>query len=284
MDFATALVRSGVATRWLTGNYFAATLTTDRLQDVERAGSHPAPVNYDFAPVLYYFHLRHWASQFDSTPYWLLILFSLGVAIYLVRLRPIARLIFASGFAASALEVVFLLAMQTLAGSVYRQVAWVVTVFMGGLAVGAWKATRQIDRPSLSASHPPGTEERRARSLCILGVCVAGLAALVPVALPALARLNALPTGSRATQMLILLLVFCLAGIVGAQFPLANAVETAKHPAAGLYTADFIGASLGALGTSIWLLPLFGTAGVSWITAGLNLIAALLVFRTKAFA
>ncbi len=287
-DFKAVLERSGVPTRWLTGNYFAATLSSDRLQDLERAASHPAPANHDFAPSLFYFHLRHWASQFDSTPNWILILFALGTAVYILRLRPVARLILASGFAASALEVILLLAVQTLVGSVYRQVAWVVTIFMAGLAVGAWRAARRVDGVLLASGDPlaaegVGTRKSQAR-LCVLGLYVAAFAALVPVLLPALAKLNALSSGSVVTQVIILLLAFCLAGIVGAQFPLANAVETAKHPAAALYTADFVGASLGALVTSTWLLPLLGASGICWITAGLNGIAALLVFRTRAFA
>src|ERR1039458_8016330 len=48
-----------------------------------------------------------------------------------------ALVLFASGFAGSALEVVLLLAFQVLCGSVYHQVGVIVTVFMGGLAVGA---------------------------------------------------------------------------------------------------------------------------------------------------
>ncbi|MPN46808.1 hypothetical protein SDC9_194407 [bioreactor metagenome] len=118
----------------------------------------------------------------------------------------------------------------------------------------------------------------------MLGLCVAGFAVLVPALLPGWAGLSAPSSGSLVAQAVILLLAFCLAGVVGAQFPLANADETAKHPAAALYTADFVGASLGALVTSTWLLPSFGVAGVCWITAGLNGIAALLVYRTRPYA
>ena len=61
---------------------------------------------------------------------------------YLVRLRGSAFVLFASGFAASALEVVLLLAFQVLCGSVYHQVGVIVTVFMAGLALGALIANR----------------------------------------------------------------------------------------------------------------------------------------------
>ena len=57
-----------------------------------------------------------------------------------------ALVLFASGFAGSALEVVLLLAFQVLCGSVYHQVGVIVTVFMVGLAVGAVWANRCSQR------------------------------------------------------------------------------------------------------------------------------------------
>jgi predicted membrane-bound spermidine synthase len=174
--------------------------------------------------------------------------------------------------------------MQILAGSVYRQVAWVVTIFMAGLAVGALAATRWLEEP------PPATGEATASGhlcpsfvLCLSALGVAAFALLLPVLLPALARLAALRAGEIATQGIILLFTFGLAALVGAQFPLANALAAASHAAARLYTADFVGASIGALLTSAWLVPAAGVAGVCWITGGLNLLAALGVFRKKGF-
>ena len=65
---------------------------------------------------------------------------------YLVRLRGSALVLFASGFAASALEIVLLLAFQVLCGSVYHQVGIIVTVFMGGVAAGAFLTNRSAER------------------------------------------------------------------------------------------------------------------------------------------
>jgi len=80
----------------------------------------------------------------------------------------------------------------------------------------------------------------------------------------------------------VLLVTFLLASLVGAQFPLANALSPeSQNPAARLYAAEFLGAALGALLTSCWLLPLAGVNGVCWISSGLNLAAALLLFLTQ---
>jgi hypothetical protein len=207
--------------------------------------------------------------------------------------------IFASGFAGSALEMVLLLGMQTLAGSAYQQVVWVVTLFMAGLAVGAWASTRRIQLLTAGT----GRQTKRPPShvaLCLLAVAIAAAAALLPMLLPAMAHLAGRRGSQLVVQGILLVYTFGLAAIVGAQFPLANVLlgaaqrnplsESVGDPgaeinsgvgAARLYTADFVGASLGALSTGLWLVPLLGVAGVCWISAGLNLIAALLLLRRK---
>jgi predicted membrane-bound spermidine synthase len=70
---------------------------------------------------------------------------------------------------------------------------------------------------------------------------------------------------------------------VGAQFPLANRLQfdgTATG-ASRLYTADFVGASLGALLASTLLIPLVGVTGVCLLTAALNALAGGVLFWRK---
>ena len=58
------------------------------------------------------------------------------------------------------------------------------------------------------------------------------------------------------------------------QFPLANRLEFdgTVAGASRLYTADFVGAFLGALLASTLLIPLIGVTGVCLLTAALNLL------------
>jgi predicted membrane-bound spermidine synthase len=70
------------------------------------------------------------------------------------------------------------------------------------------------------------------------------------------------------------------------QFPLANKLEfdgTASG-ASRLYTADFVGAFLGALLACTLLIPLIGVLGACLLTAGLNTVAALVGRRRRATA
>jgi len=136
-DIAARLEQRGIQTRLVNRHYLSAMLTPDRMQALANATTQPVAVNRDFSPVLYYYHLRHWLSQFDARFGLAEAALLLGLGFYVVRLRGSALVLFASGFAASTLEVVLLLAFQILCGSVYHQVGVIVTVFMAGLALGA---------------------------------------------------------------------------------------------------------------------------------------------------
>ena len=170
-------------------------LTADRMADMRRAVAQPAAMNRDFSPVLYYYHLRHWMSQFKVGFGVLQVVLLLLLGVYLVRLRGAALVLFASGFAASALEVVLLLAFQVLCGSVYHQVGVIVTVFMAGLALGAWRTNQCLDGrdalPRVRADRQVGPTKftgRRAAILALLALAIAGYAVLLPLLLPLLNR------------------------------------------------------------------------------------------------
>ena len=177
---------------------------------------------------------------------------------YVVRVRGSAFVLFASGFAASAMEMVLLLAFQVICGSVYHQVGIIVTVFMAGLALGALVTNRlaSLGRGSLSW----------------FALGIAGYAVLLPLLLPPLDRMGGSAASLVMVKAIVALLTLVLAVLVGMQFPLANRLEFdgTAFGASRLYTADFVGAFLGALLTCTLLIPLIGVGGVCLLTAALN--------------
>lgn len=290
LDIAARLEQRGLATKLVNRHYLDAMLAPDRLADLDRAVVQPAKINTDFSPALYYYHLRHWLSQFAERARLLGAILLVLLAVYLGRLRAVPRLVFAAGFAAMAIEVVLLLAFQALYGSLYQQVGLLVTVFMAGLATGAWRANRSQSSAGILASQPPRRtepaspalpESARApatRPVALLSTAIAGLAAALPLILPHLGRFSP-PVG----QGIILFCTFLVALLAGWQFPLAGAIEPggAALAASRLYTADLAGASLGALLVSALLVPLVGVTAVCLLTAGLNLAAAALAWSSS---
>jgi spermidine synthase len=315
-DIARRIEQRGVETKLVKRQYLEAMLAADRMADLTRAVAQPAALNEDFNPVLYYHHLRHWMSQFETGigPVQVLLLVLLGV--YLVRLRGAAPVLFASGFAGTALEIVLLLAFQVLCGSVYHQVGVIVTVFMAGLALGAWLAglircgeagmrergclSRSRSAPANGAESSPATApatccgwDTRAPEepqnlaalhntrtlLALLAAGIAVLAASLPFVLFWLNRPGGSGASVQAVKAIIALLTLVLATLAGMQFPLANRLEFDETltGASRLYTADFMGAFLGALLASTWLIPLIGVTRVCLLVAALNVLGGMVM-------
>jgi spermidine synthase len=280
-DIAGRLAQRRISTQLVNPHYLGAMLAPDRLADMRRATEQPAAINRDFSPVLYYYHLVHWLSQF-KVRFGLLagLLAGLFLAcLVLLGRRAVALgagavvgplVLFASGFAASALEVVLLLGFQILHGTLYRQIGVIVTLFMAGLAVGAYWTNRWA-------------QGWGRRALGILAGAIAVLAALLPLLLSGLGRLGHPAFAALGAQAGIPLLALVLAALVGMQFPLASRLEC-RDPAATaarLYTADFLGACLGAFLASTLLLPLLGVTATCLLTAGLNLVAGAVAWLTN---
>ncbi len=295
-DIALRIEQQGIKTKLMNRHYLDAMLTADRMADMQRAITQPAALNTDFNPVLYFYHLRHWMSQFKIGFGVLQVLLLVLLGVYLLRLRGTAFVLFASGFAATTLEIVLLLAFQVLCGSVYHQLGIIVTVFMTGLALGAVMANRRMksrskavveceDKPGHAAApslHHSTTPT--AKHLDLLAFAIAGYAILLGFLLPLLNWLEDAAASPVLIKAAIALLTLVLAALVGMQFPLANRLEFDGTVAGAslLYTADFVGAFMGALLASTLLIPLIGVTGVCLLTAVLNLTGGAMAFPPKA--
>jgi len=281
-DIASRIEQQGIKTKLMNRHYLDAMLTADRLSDVQRAIAQPAALNTDFSPVLYFYHLRHWMSQFQVGFGVLQALLLVLLGVYLVRLRGAAVVLFASGFAGTALEIVLLLAFQVLCGSVYHQVGIIVTIFMAGLALGATIANGSLN--DRDATRPDIGCRSASRVLAFLSFAVTGYALLLPLVLPLLNRAGDAAASLFFIKAAITLLTLALAMLVGMQFPPANRLEFdgTVAGASRLYTADFVGAFLGALLVSTLLIPLIGVAGVCLLTAALNFLGGAMIQFRKA--
>ena len=189
----------------------------------------------------------------------------------------VASCVSAMGFTLMALEVLLLLGFQAIYGYVYQQLAVLVAAVMMGMALGSWLGLRSLGRRD--ASH--------GASLRVLAT-VQVIAALSPLFLYVFflicARSNS-PAGLFLVGEILFPVVAVLCGILGGyQFPLASDLFFAGRKDAppqntgSVYAIDLLGACIGAVVLSAYLVPLFGFLKAALLILVLNLAIALLAF------
>jgi len=188
-----------------------------------------------------------------------------------------------SGMAGLVNQVVWQRALKIfLGGSETLSAMVVVLVFMGGLGLGSEVASRFVDRlpkPLLGL----------AAAEAGLAVVTAGVAVVLGLDLS-----ESVYAAQRLTLSLGLPLRFVYAVgatvllavptlLMGATVPLASEGFQRQLGASDrqlvpvLFVVNTLGAAAGALGSSLWLLPLFGQRGTLGVAVGGNLVAAVLV-------
>lgn len=252
-------------------------------------------INRDFQPAAYYFSTVLWSVQFSPADRHLLqraarIRFSAVLAAILVPSAILLLVFFitterrraraaavgcvtASGFTLMTLQILLLLAFQSVFGYVYRELALLIGMLMAGIAAGSWLGIRHIQRkPARPVRYAAVTQ----LFITASAPCLLFLAMLLERASPAVA-----PPWALQAAFPILSFLCGLPG--GYQFPLATAIYLEGYcegaSLATLYALDLLGGCAGALLLAGFLIPVFGLWAVAWLAAVASLAPALLAAR-----
>lgn len=162
-DLAQRIKTLHLRTRFVTPEMLPARLNpirVDRLKKNIQSGQ--GHINSDLAPICYFFNSVLWSTQFKSLEsgvlaflagirlFWLLdvplLLFVLGLILFRMKhkessffLVPLAVL----GLTTIACEIMIIVWFQSLYGYVYQRMALLLTSFMAGLALGAWRGSKR---------------------------------------------------------------------------------------------------------------------------------------------
>ncbi len=192
-----------------------------------------------------------------------------------LRRRPGARSLYqvvVMGLGTMALEILVLVLYQIRLGSLYRELGLLFAAFMAGMAAGSAAGSRWTGRrrgPLLLAALQGG--------LAVLAVSLA-------LWLPGGDSVSA--SWSESWTRAGYLLVLAAAGACGGSiFALCAAFWHEARPEVRgqggmLYAADLLGATLGTLGISLLVLPVWGIVAALWLVALLHAGAALMAFLT----
>jgi len=197
-----------------------------------------------------------------------------------------------TGFTGIALEIVLLYAFQNIYGYIYERMGVIIAVFMVGLALGGYlmnQIIKKIRNPKPVLDFDRGSE---ISNRCLLPIVVdshhwvkillimQGIIGFYAIILPFI--IYVLSFYSIAAEIGLTFFIGIAGVLTGLEFPLVNKLfmQSNKDMAvsAGVtYSADHIGAILGAILTGVILVPLLGVFGTCVILAALNISSLVLI-------
>jgi len=253
-------------------------------------------INRDFSPIAYYFDVVLWSAQFKpSYAGWMraaehvhfaIILAATLIALFIVaaffalmpsrkkRARAVSGCcMVATGFTLMALQIILLLAFQSIYGYVYHQLAILIALCMAGIALGSWMGMRRIRR----GNSPP------CRAVAATQFLIALSAPVLMLLVSLLAKLSGITSSWLAAQCVFPALAALCGMLGGYQFPLATEIYlqdvSGRRRLGMMYAIDLLGGCLGALVLSGYLIPVFGFWKTAGLCAAINLAPALMAVR-----
>jgi spermidine synthase len=182
--------------------------------------------------------------------------------------------VFVMGLGAMALEVLVLVLCQIHLGLLYRQLGLLIGAFMAGMGAGGAIGVRLAARAGIL---------RRGLLVCQGGLGL--LALILALGLPLLDG-SALISSQVFLLGLYLVILWAAGFAGGGVFSLASRLWLQERPASGFrdglfYAVDLLGATLGSLGLSLVVLPVWGVIAGLLTVAGAHLWAVSLMLLNR---
>jgi len=294
-------IEYNLKTKLFTEQYIKYKLDPDRLKwyintiSSSLSDSKKIRINYDLSPSGVFYSLAFWNTLYSpglnglfrsiekiNLKTFLLPLILFILVFLLIRSKtnklkkaslPVA--IATTGFAGMAFQLLIILTFQSFYGNIYHRIGLLTTAFMAGLALGSIIMNNIMERVKNRLS---------------LLIKFEGAVLLYSICLPFLLisfHLNLWKSWVFSSVQVFLLLLSLISGVlVGVEFPLANKIylkdiNEVGFVASRLYTADLIGACLGALIVSVVMVPVLGILSTGIFIITINLTSFILVISSK---
>ena len=193
------------------------------------------------------------------------------------RTPALSFAVLSTGFLGMAVEMIVILAFQSVYGYLYQWIGLLIAAFMAGLAGGAFLVTRFLTRI-----------RKGVRVFCWIEALQLVFVLVSTWGFVALHGLFLEKTVNMEMPKVVLFCMNVVAGfLVGSEFPLANreAAATAQVGSSivggRFYALDLAGAWLGTLLVSVLLVPLVGISNTLLFLAALKACSLFLLYRSR---
>jgi spermidine synthase len=297
--FVDRLQEREISTKFVNQHFLPDRLSPIRIEYLENAicgeggGTIPAQtgrINYDLKPVSYFYNTILWSKRFQSIekpvflflvkikPFWyvgvIALLFVLGFLTFSLSRSRLSNLalsvIFMAGFTSIFLEIIIVLSFQIFYGYIYSRIGVILTLFMLGLALGAFLIQRRASQKRINFRNLILIQLFQVVLVSFLLFLVVGFSGIL---------------SSEFLVEFFLLLAITLSGMIGGtEFTLANHLflqkRTTKKAGTG-YSIDLFGSSLSSILASAILIPLLGIPTTLTMILVVNLICLFFLFAHR---
>jgi spermidine synthase len=259
-EIAGMIAGRGITNSYVNSYYLDEISLKERSDYLQSHLDKDAEVNSDFKPVAFFQQLRYWTSMFDWNFLAAGIVILVLLLLVLFSLNRISLGLFTGGFTASSLQLLILVSFQVIYGYVFLAAGIIIALFMAGIAIGAFSFHRLIPVPS---------EKRYIHLQLTLALFSLGFPFLILVL-----SLPGIPV--HMIQVVFLLLTLILSFITGLEFSLASALgsQDITLKISSNYSADLFGSAVGAIVTTLILLPFLGFVAACLVIVAINLFSA----------
>lgn len=294
------LIDRGIENVFVTEYYLPYALSPERMAyiaSVIDTASHTRP-NTDTEPIAFLYDMILWSLSF--TPRTKLAILELSSILpgHVILVSGIAAILWLSliviggirrskraviylslvpsvmtaGFTEIAVEVIIIVAFQTIYGYVYYQVGLIVTAFMAGLAAGSLIVDK-LQSDTIAGGW---------RRLVVTQICYAVYCLLIILVIYMASVMNPATAPWRALSVGFITLSFIGGVLGGIHFVFASGLVSRTGASPGfssgwVYGTDLLGSSAGALSATTFFIPILGLPRTAAVVTVINLCAALLI-------
>ena len=259
-DIPARLEEKSIKTKYIQ-YYYYGNVTRERISFLQDSIDPEEYVNNDFEPRLLNISFKEWFSKQGSTPNIFLIAVVCIVLMYVIIMKKEEYILFSSGMASMAVEMLIIYCFQILYGFVYLKVGMLITAFLFGLLPGAVAGSvlRQKKHSELIFSE-----------IFIIGLLICFFV-----------WVSFLRSDLHQVWFVIYSILFSF--FCGFQFPVVTGIIGEKSsPASGCLAADLAGAAIGTLLAGTLLVPLAGIQATVLIIIFIKITSSMIiVFGSK---
>jgi spermidine synthase len=263
-EIASMISARGISNLYVNSWYLDESSLKERSEYIQANLDKNAKVNSDFRPVAFFRQLHYWTTMFEWNIIVTTIVIILLISLVLFSLNKISLGLFTGGFTASSLELLILVSFQVIYGYVFLATGIILAIFMAGLALGAFSFHKVI--------HVPDQKKYIHIQLCL---------ALFSLGFPFIILAMNLPgMNVIIVQVVFLLLTLLLSFIIGLEFSVAAAIGNRDITVrmSFNYSADLFGSAIGAIVTTLILLPFLGFVYSCLVLVGMNIFSAVFLY------